>query len=83
MTRCVILPSIMLPEPTTPVTAALALVRQTSADLVEEADRHEQAAVARYRTSRGLVDIAEAAQRRADAIARLEHSLRRVDPEAA
>ena len=77
------MPSVMLPEPTTPVTAALALVRQTSADLVEEADRHEQAAVARYRTSRDLVDIAQAAQRRAEAIARLEHSLRRVDPEAA
>ena len=83
MTRCVILPAVMFPKPTPPVTATLALVRQSSDDLVEEADRFEQVAMARYRTSRDLDDIAEAAQRRAEAIARLEHSLRRVHPEAA
>jgi hypothetical protein len=73
----------MFPEPTPQSPAALALVRQPSSFLVEEADRCEQAAMVRYRTSRDLVDIAEAAQRRAEAIVRLEHSLRRVHPEAA
>jgi hypothetical protein len=73
----------MLHEPTPDRSAALSLVRQPSSFLVEEADRSEQAALARYRTSRDLLDIAEAAQRRAEAIARLEHSLRRVHPEAA
>lgn len=74
---------IMYSEPTLPGLPALALVRQPSPDDVEVADRNEEMAMARYRTSRDLLDIAEAAQRRAEAIARLEYSLRRVQPEAA
>ena len=72
-----------LPEPTPPVTTVLALVPPSPDDLVEEVDRRERAAVARYLTSRQLVDIAETALRRAEALARLEHSLRRIDAEAA
>jgi hypothetical protein len=83
MTRCVMLRRVMFPEPMPPATPALALVRQPDPDLVEEADRIEELAMARYRTSRDLVDIADAAQRRAEAIARLEYTLRRVHPEAA
>jgi hypothetical protein len=83
MTRCVMLPPIMFPEPTPNVIPALALVRQSSPDDVEEADRIEEMAMARYRTSRDLLDIAEAAERRAEAMARLEYSLRRGHSEAA
>jgi hypothetical protein len=72
-----------IPEPTPSPVPALVVVPPSSTHLVEEADRSEQAAMARYMTARHLVDIAEAAVRRADALARLEHSLRTVHPEAA
>jgi hypothetical protein len=73
-----------LPDQTPPpAPAALALVRPSPAVLAEEADRREEASVARYLTSRRFAEIAETARLRAEAIARLEHSLRRVGPEAA
>lgn len=66
-----------------PPTARAALAAYVPGFLAEEADHREEAAVSRYLTSRTFAEIAESAHRRADAFARLEHSLRRVDAEAA
>ena len=66
-----------------PPTARAALAAYIPGFVAEEANHREDAAVARYLTSRTFAEIAESAQRRADAIARLELSLRHVDSEAA
>ncbi len=80
MMRCIMRPFEQIPPPPT---ARAALAAYVPGFLAEAADHREEAAVARYLTSRTFVEIAELAQRRADAIARLELSLRRVDADAA
>jgi len=60
-------------QPTIPPDQALATVWNARGLI---ADRREDAAILRYASLRLLADIAEDASRRADALARLEWSLR-------
>jgi hypothetical protein len=85
MTRCVMMRAIMRPfeQIPPPPSARAALAAYVPGFLAADADLRESTAVARYLTSRTFAEIADSACRRADAIARLEHSLRRVDADAA